>query len=254
MLTGAITPGRLGQFLLYAAFAATGLGQLSEVWGEVSAASGASERLFEILQVKSAITAPASPRPLPVPARGDVGFDNVGFAYPTRPDAAAVDGVSFAVRAGEKVAMVGPSAPARARCFICCCGSTIRSPASFRSMACRSAARSARLRRRIALVPQEAVVFATTARENIRFGRPDATDAEVERAADLAHATEFIRRLPEGFETPVGERGVTLSGGQRQRIAIARAILATRRCCCSTRRPRRSTPKARRWCRPRWTN
>src|SRR5271168_4399424 len=109
VLTGVITPGRLGQFVLYAAFAAAGLGQLSEVWGEVSAASGASERLFEILRVKSQITAPASPRPMPVPARGDVGFEGVSFAYPTRPDAAAIDGVSLEVRAGEKVAIVGPS-------------------------------------------------------------------------------------------------------------------------------------------------
>src|SRR5205085_2930778 len=109
VLTGAISPGRLGQFVLYAAFAAAGLGQLSEVWGEVSAASGAAERLFEILHVKSAIAAPASPRALPLPARGDVVFDNVSFAYPARPDALAVDGVSLSVKSGEKVAIVGPS-------------------------------------------------------------------------------------------------------------------------------------------------
>jgi len=128
VLTGSISPGRLGQFVLYAAFAAAGLGQLSEVWGEVSAASGASERLFEILRVKSAISVPASPRALPVPARGDVGFENLSFAYPTRPDALAVDGVSLSVRAGEKVAIVGRRAPARARCFTCCFGSTILPP------------------------------------------------------------------------------------------------------------------------------
>jgi ATP-binding cassette subfamily B protein len=226
VLTGAITPGRLGQFVLYAAFAAAALGQLSEVWGEVSAASGASERLFEILRVKSQITSPAMPRALPVPARGDVHFEGVSFAYPARPDALAVDGVSLSVRAGEKVAIVGPSGAGKSTLFhlllrfydpasgtISLDGVPIR------------AADPREVRARIALVPQESVAFAATARENIRFGRPEATDAEVERAADLAHATEFIRRLPDGFETPLGERGVTLSGGQRQRIAIARAIL-----------------------------
>jgi ATP-binding cassette subfamily B protein len=226
VMTGAITPGRLGQFILYAAFAASGLGQLSEVWGEVSAASGASERLFEILRVKSAISAPALPLAMPVPARGDVSFDNVGFAYPTRPDAPAVDGVSFSVRAGEKVAIVGPSGAGKSTLFHLLL--RFYDPASgtiaFDGVAVKSAD-PRELRARIALVPQESVVFAATARDNIRFGRPDADDAEVERAADLAHASEFLRRLPGGFEAHLGERGVTLSGGQRQRIAIARAIL-----------------------------
>jgi ATP-binding cassette subfamily B protein len=226
VLTGAITPGRLGQFLLYAAFAATGLGQLSEVWGEVSAASGASERLFEILRVKSAITAPASPRALPVPSRGDVSFDHVGFAYPTRPNARAVDGVTFSVRAGEKVAIVGPSGAGKSTLFhlLLRFYDPLAGTISFDGVPINSADQH-ELRRHIALVPQESVAFATTARENIRFGRPDATDAEVEHAAALAHATEFIERLPGGFEAQLGERGVTLSGGQRQRIAIARAIL-----------------------------
>ena len=226
VLTGAITPGRLGQFVLYAAFAAAGLGQLSEVWGEVSAASGASERLFEILRVKAAITVPAAPRALPVPSRGDVGFDNVGFAYPTRPDARAVDGVTFSVRAGEKVAIVGPSGAGKSTLFhlLLRFYDPLAGTISFDGVPIRSTDPH-ELRRHIALVPQESVAFATTARENIRFGRPDATDAEVERAAALAHATEFIQRLPGGFEAELGERGVTLSGGQRQRIAIARAIL-----------------------------
>jgi ATP-binding cassette, subfamily B, bacterial len=226
VLTGSITPGRLGQFVLYAAFAAAGLGQLSEVWGEVSAASGASERLFEILRVKSAIAGPASPRALPVPPRGDVGFENVSFAYPTRPDALAVDGVSFAVRAGEKVAIVGPSGAGKSTLFHLLL--RFYDPAagaiSFDGVSIKDADPQ-QLRSRIALVPQDSVVFAATARENIRFGRPDASDAEVEHAAGLAHATEFIRGLPGGFEAELGERGVTLSGGQRQRIAIARAIL-----------------------------
>ncbi|MBR1207606.1 MULTISPECIES: ABC transporter ATP-binding protein/permease [unclassified Bradyrhizobium] len=226
VLIGAISPGRLGQFILYTAFAASGLGQLSEVWGEVSAASGAAERLFEILRVRPQIAAPASPRALPQPARGDVGFDNVSFAYPTRPNALAVDGVSLEVRSGEKVAIVGPSGAGKSTLFhlllrfydpksgtISLDGVPIRQ------------ADPADVRARLALVPQDSVVFAASARDNIRFGRPDATDAEVERAADLAHATEFLRRLPGGFDAQLGERGVTLSGGQRQRIAIARAIL-----------------------------
>jgi len=226
VLTGSISPGRLGQFVLYAAFAATGLGQLSEVWGEVSAASGAAERLFEILRVKSQITAPPEPMALPLPARGDVGFDNVSFAYPTRPDVLAVDGVSLAVKAGEKVAIVGPSGAGKSTLFHLLlrfydpAGGTI----SLDGVPIKSTD-PRELRSRIALVAQDSVVFAASARENIRFGRPDASDADVERAADLAHATEFIRRLPDGFEAQLGERGVTLSGGQRQRIAIARAIL-----------------------------
>jgi ATP-binding cassette subfamily B protein len=226
VLSGTITPGRLGQFVLYAAFAAAALGQLSEVWGEVSAASGASERLFEILRVKSQITVPASPLALPVPARGDVGFENVSFAYPTRPDALAVDGVSLAVRGGEKVAIVGPSGAGKSTLFHLLL--RFYDPASgvisFDGVEIR-AADPREVRARIALVPQDPAVFAASARENIRFGRPDANDTEVERAAELAHATEFIRRLPGGFEAQLGERGVTLSGGQRQRIAIARAIL-----------------------------
>jgi ATP-binding cassette subfamily B protein len=226
VMTGSITPGRLGQFVLYAAFAAAGLGQLSEVWGEVSAASGASERLFEILRVKSQITAPVSPRAMPVPARGDVSFENVSFAYPTRPDAMAVDGVSLSVRAGEKVAIVGPSGAGKSTLFhlLLRFYDPARGVISFDGVPI-NAADPRELRSRIALVPQESVVFAASARENIRFGRPGADDAEVERAAELAHATEFIRRLPGGFEAQLGERGVTLSGGQRQRIAIARAIL-----------------------------
>jgi len=226
VLTGAITPGRLGQFVLYAAFAASGLGQLSEVWGEVSAASGAAERLFEILRVEPEIAAPAVPRALPKPSRGDLSFDNVSFAYPMRPEVPAVDRVSFAVRPGEKVAIVGPSGAGKSTLFHLLLrfydpqSGTI----SFDGVPVRQAD-PREVRKQIALVPQDSVVFATSARENIRFGRPEASDAEVVRAADLAHATEFIRRLPDGFEAQLGERGVTLSGGQRQRIAIARAIL-----------------------------
>jgi ATP-binding cassette subfamily B protein len=226
VLTGQITPGRLGQFVLYAAFAASGLGQLSEVWGEVSAASGAAERLFEILRVKPQITAPLKPLALPVPARGDVGFENVSFAYPTRSNVLAVDNVSLAVKAGEKVAIVGPSGAGKSTLFhlLLRFYDPARGTISLDGVPVKSAD-PVDVRARIALVPQDSVVFAASARENIRFGRPDASDAEVERAADLAHATEFLRRLPGGFEAQLGERGVTLSGGQRQRIAIARAIL-----------------------------
>ncbi len=226
VLTGAITPGRLGQFVLYTAFAAAGLGQLSEVWGEVSAASGAAERLFEILHVRPEIASPASPRALPEPPRGDVSFEGVSFSYAARREVPAIHGVSFSVRAGEKVAIVGPSGAGKSTLFhlLLRFYDPTSGTISFDGVPVRLADPQA-VRSHIALVPQEPVVFAASARENIRFGRPDATDAEVERAADLAHATEFIARLPGGFEAALGERGVTLSGGQRQRIAIARAIL-----------------------------
>ena len=226
VLTGAITPGRLGQFVLYTAFAATGLGQLSEVWGEIAAASGAAERLLEILHVKPEITAPAAPRALPQPSRGDVTFEEVSFSYPARPEVPAIDRVSFAVKAGEKVAIVGPSGAGKSTLFhlLLRFYDPSSGSISFDGVPVPQADPQA-VRSHIALVPQESAVFAASARENIRFGRPEASDAEVERAADMAHASEFIRRLPEGFETALGERGVTLSGGQRQRIAIARAIL-----------------------------
>jgi ATP-binding cassette, subfamily B, bacterial len=226
VLIGTMTPGRLGQFVLYAVFAAAGLGQLSEVWGELSAASGAAERLFEILRVQPEIAAPVASRALPVPARGDVAFDRVSFSYPTRPDALAVDGVSLSVKASERVAIVGPSGAGKSTLFHLMLRfyDPKSGSISFDGVPIAAVDPHA-LRARIALVPQDSVVFATSARENIRFGRPDASDAEVERAADLAHATEFIRHLPGGFEAHLGERGVKLSGGQRQRIAIARAIL-----------------------------
>ncbi|CCE07309.1 putative ABC transporter, ATP-binding protein, ATPase [Bradyrhizobium sp. STM 3843] len=226
VLEGHISAGRLGQFVLYAAFAAAGLGQLSEVWGEVSAASGAAERLFELLHVKPEIMPPANPRALPEPARGDLSFDHVSFAYPMRPDVRAIDDVSFTIRGGEKVAIVGPSGAGKSTLFhlLLRFYDPVSGAISVDGVPIRDAD-PRKIRERMALVPQEPVVFAASARENIRFGRPEASDAEVERAAELAHASEFIRRLPEGFDAPLGERGVTLSGGQRQRIAIARAIL-----------------------------
>ncbi|MFZ5739033.1 ATP-binding cassette subfamily B protein [Rhodopseudomonas thermotolerans] len=224
--TGIMTPGRLGQFILYAVFAASSLGQLSEVWGEVSAASGAAERLFEILRVKPEIAAPAQPKALPMPVRGEVVFDNVSFTYPTRPDFRALDGLSLSIRAGEKVAIVGPSGAGKSTLFhlLLRFYDPSSGTISLDGVAINAADPQA-VRERIALVPQDSVVFAASARDNIRFGRDEASELEVERAAQQAHATEFISRLPEGFDTKLGERGVTLSGGQRQRIAIARAIL-----------------------------
>ena len=221
-----ITAGRLSQFVLYAVLAAAGLGQLSEMWGEVSQASGAAERLFEILAVRSIIVAPAQPTALAQPARGEVSFSDVHFAYPGRPENAVLDRVTFTVAPGEKVAIVGPSGAGKSTVFhlILRFYDPLSGRIRFDGVPLRQLDPHA-LRRQIALVPQEAVVFAASARENIRFGRPDASDAEVERAADLALSREFIDRLPRGFDTPMGERGVTISGGQRQRLAIARAIL-----------------------------
>jgi ATP-binding cassette, subfamily B, bacterial len=226
VMSGAITAGRLGQFLLYAVLAASALGELSQVWGEITQAAGAAERLFEILGIRPAVNAPARPVPLPSPARGEVAFDQVNFRYPTRQDAPVLSDVSFQVRPGEKVAIVGPSGAGKSTIFHL----LLRFYDPLSGMVSFDGVRVAdadpmELRRRIALVPQDAVIFAATARENIRFGRPDAGDQEVERAADIALAAEFIQRMPQQYETPLGERGIMLSGGQRQRIAIARAIL-----------------------------
>ena len=226
VLAGRMSAGRLSQFVLYAVLAAAGLGQLSEVWGELSQASGAAERLFEILNVRAAIVPPARPIALPEPPRGEIAFADVRFCYPARPTSPVLDGVSFGVRQGEKVAIVGPSGAGKSTIFhlILRFYDPSSGVVTFDGVPLVDAD-LLELRRRIALVPQDAVVFAASIRNNIRFGRPDASDAEIERAAELAHALEFISLLPEKFDTAVGERGVTLSGGQRQRIAIARAIL-----------------------------
>jgi ATP-binding cassette, subfamily B, bacterial len=226
VLAGQITPGRLGQFILYAVLAGSALGSLSEIGGEVAQASGAAERLFEILAIKPVIAAPALPRALPVPARGEVAFADVRFAYPTRPTVSALNGVSFAVRRGEKVAIVGPSGAGKSTIFhlLLRYYDPARGRITFDDVQLADLD-PADLRSRIALVPQDSVMFAASVGDNIRFGRPDASDAEVARAAELAHAASFIAALPAKMATQVGERGVTLSGGQRQRIAIARAIL-----------------------------
>jgi ATP-binding cassette subfamily B protein len=226
VLAGDITPGRLGQFVLYAVFAAGGLGELSQVWGEISQASGAAERLFEILKVEPQIKSPARPVALPRPANGDVAFHHVHFSYPGRPNAPVLENLSFRVAPGEKLALVGPSGAGKSTIFqlILRFYDPVSGHITFDGVRLTDADPAA-LRSRIALVPQDSIVFATSVRDNIQFGRPDATAAEIEKAAEAAHAAEFIRRLPLGFGTPLGERGVTLSGGQRQRIAIARAIL-----------------------------
>jgi ATP-binding cassette subfamily B protein len=226
VLAGRTSAGRLSQFVLYAVLAAAGLGQLSEVWGEVSQAAGAAERLFEILNVRSPIVSPGRPLPLPEPGRGEVAFSNVSFAYPTRPANLVLDRVSFDVARGEKVAIVGPSGAGKSTIFhlILRFYDPTSGVVEIDGTPLLHVDPLA-LRRRIALVPQDGVIFAASIRDNIRFGRPQASDAEIEHAAELSLALEFIGRLPQNFDTPVGERGVTLSGGQRQRIAIARAIL-----------------------------
>ena len=226
VLAGHITPGRLGQFVLYAVFAAGGLSELSQVWGEIAQASGAAERLFEILDVEPQIKAPPRPLALPTPARGAVEFKDVSFEYPGRANAPVLNHVSFRVAPGEKLALVGPSSAGKSTVFqlIQRFYDPVAGAVSFDGVTVTDVDPAA-LRLRIALVPQDAVIFGTSVKENIRFGRLDATDGEIEKAAAAAHASDFIRRLPDGYETQVGERGVTLSGGQRQRIAIARAIL-----------------------------
>jgi ATP-binding cassette subfamily B protein len=226
VLTGRTTPGTLGQFILYAVFAASALGQLSEVWGELSQASGAAERLTELLAVAPDIKAPPHPVAMAAPARGEVTFEAVRFAYPTRPAVFVLDGVSFHVRPGEKVAIVGPSGAGKSTIFhlLLRFYDASAGTVAFDGVHVGDADPQA-LRSRIALVPQDVSIFAATIAENIRFGRPDAARADIERAAELAFAAEFIKVLPQDYETPIGERGVTLSGGQRQRLAIARAIL-----------------------------
>ena len=225
VVSGEMTGGRLGQFVLYAVLAAAALAELSEVWGEVSQAAGAAERLTELLAAKPQIRTPEHPVPLPERTRGEITFQDVSFAYPGR-KVSALDDVSFTVAPGETAALVGPSGAGKSTV----CNLLLRffDPATGNIRVDGVPIAEAdlyELRRRMALVPQDVALFADTVAENIRYGEPDASRADIERAAKLAQAHEFISMLPQGYDTPLGERGVSLSGGQRQRIAIARAIL-----------------------------
>nr|WP_231711539.1 ABC transporter transmembrane domain-containing protein [Xanthobacter dioxanivorans] len=226
VLAGTMTSGELSQFVLYAVFAAASLGNLSETWGEVSAAAGAAERIGELLATEPQVRTPAQPRALPARISGAIRFDEVSFSYPTRADHAALHGVSFAIRPGERVALVGPSGGGKSTVFQLL--ERFYDPQAGRILLDDvdiHAADPVAVRRQLALVPQEVSIFADTVRANIRLGRPDASDAEVEAAGRAALVDEFVARLPQGWDARVGERGVTLSGGQRQRIVIARAIL-----------------------------
>lgn len=226
VVKGEITGGQLGQFLLYAVYAAVAAASLSEMWGELQRAAGAMERLVELRNAAPSIVAPENPVPMPEPGRGEVRFENVCFAYPSRPATNALDDFDLALASGETVAFVGPSGAGKSTSFQLLL--RFYDPDTGRILIDGidiSKADPEAVRSRIGLVPQETVLFAASARENIRYGRPDATDEEVESAARAAAADAFIRELPQGYDTFLGERGTRLSGGQRQRLAIARAIL-----------------------------
>ncbi|MBB3915485.1 ABC transporter transmembrane domain-containing protein [Rhizobium fabae] len=226
VLAGTLSAGTLGQFLLYAVISAGSLGALSEVWGELSQAAGAADRLTELLDEVSPIAAPANPQALPSPGRGRVEFSGVHFAYPSRPGKSALHGLSFAIAPGETVAIVGPSGAGKSTVFSLLLRFYDPQQGSVKIDEVDARLTTPdELRQRIAIVPQDVTIFAASIHDNIAFGRPGASREEVRAAALAAQADEFVSRLDKGYETEVGERGVTLSGGQRQRIAIARAIL-----------------------------
>ncbi len=226
VLSGAMTGGRLSQFVLYAVLAASAVGGLSEVWGDVAQSMGAAERLGELLRAQSSITSPLDPKPLPVPPRGEIAFRDVSFSYPLRPETRALDHVSFKVAPGERVALVGPSGAGKTTIFALLLRfyDPDRGTVAIDGLGVGQVALD-ELRARFALVPQDTALFADTVAANIAYGAKDATAGEIEAAARAAFAHDFIVALPAGYDTMLGEGGVTLSTGQRQRIAIARALL-----------------------------
>jgi ATP-binding cassette subfamily B protein len=229
VLAGRITAGELSAFVFYAMVVASAAGALSETWGELQRAAGSTERLMELMDTQPRLAAPARPTPLPVPPRGEVKLERVTFRYPARPEVPALADFSLAVAPGERVALVGPSGAGKSTVFQLL--ARFYDPEAGRVLVDGVEARECdphELRRRFALVPQEPVLFAASVAENVRYGRPDATDEAVRAACAAAYALEFIERLPQGFDTQLGERGVRLSGGQRQRLSIARALLAAR--------------------------
>jgi ATP-binding cassette subfamily B protein len=225
VLAQRMSAGQLAAFVLYAVVAAGSVSALAEVWGELNRAAGAVGRLLELLEARSEVSAPALPSSAPI-ERGALRFDNVGFRYPSRPQVEALSGVTLEVAAGETVALVGPSGAGKTTLFQLLlrfydpsAGRILIDGVDIRAI------EPQRLRAAIGLVAQDSVVFAGSVIDNIRYGVPDATEAEVRSAARMAAVEEFVARLPEGYDTALGERGVRLSGGQRQRIAIARALL-----------------------------
>jgi ATP-binding cassette subfamily B protein len=223
---GSMTGGQLASFVLYAVLVAGGVGTLAEVWGDVMRAAGATERLLELLHAKPAIVEAHAPQPLPNAEKAEIRFEQVTFRYPSRPQTAALDDITLAIAPGESIALVGPSGAGKSTLFQLLLrfyevsdGAIRFNGQDIRELSLQE------LRNRIAIVPQDPVIFSADALENIRYGRPDASDDEVIAAAQSAQVEEFITRLPEGYQTFLGERGTRLSGGQRQRLAIARAIL-----------------------------